>query len=395
MILFLLVLPLYSLDCTSSSQIFLWEFKACDRCKPSYLLGTAHIPSSLVWDRLSPLVMQALSRTQVFFGEIDSKSADSTCLKQPEYSLKTLLTETSKKAVIDTLESSGLSQAAQLYSQVEDYQWRIALSQLGSALLTYKQKADKSDPVFDMKLQDYMRAKGVTVGGIESVDEQCRLFDAETKDPEVVNSEALLFTETVNEDIESTLNMYLCHSEFLSINLDFFTDEQLKASKLDKSMQDRIRDADQPLMDALLTKRNAVMADRIVSKVLESKRKVFTFAFGAAHFLSANSVVDLLKAKGIPIVQVTTEDTIPTDSLIKAAEIVKKNKDPLIVKMLYYILIFLALFGSMLVFRVIMTAGKEQQYSPVAINSEHEFITTDSDEELSLGNLVTPGRKGI
>jgi len=402
--LFLFILPFHSLDCTESSEILLWEFKACERCIPSYLLGTAHIPSKLVWDRLSPKVMQALERTRVFVGEIDAQSASVDCLKRADHSLKTLITDDTKAAVIQTLSNAGIPQPQSIYAQVEEFQWRIALSQLSSAILMKQQGAEQSDPIFDLKLQQFMREKSdklvkehgdrskIQITGIEKTAEQCKFFDSDTKDPEIVNAEAMLFTETVAKDVESTLNMYLCHPDQLSLNLDFFSDEQLSSSNLDESQIKKIKSADQTLTGALLVKRNAVMADRIVSKVMETQRRVHMFAFGAAHFLSANSVVDHLRSKGVAVVQVTSKDSIPTDTLVAEYHETRKG-DPLIVKMLYYIFIFIALFGACLVFRVILTTKSQHQYEPV--RQGESFIETESDEELEMGSSITPGRKGI
>jgi len=404
-IILLLFLPFHSLDCTESSEILLWEFKACERCIPSYLLGTAHVPSKLVWDRLSPKVMQALERTRVFVGEIDAQSASVDCLKQPDHSLKTLITDDTKAAVIQTLSTLGIPQPQRLYDQMEEFQWRIALSQLSSAILMIQTGAEQSDPIFDLKLQQYMREKSdelvkehgtdrakIRITGIEKTTEQCKFFDSDTKDPEIVNAEAMLFTKTVAKDVESTLNMYLCHPDQLSLNLDFFTDDQLSSSDLDEAQIKKIKAADKKLTDALLWKRNAVMADRIVSQVMERQRRVHMFAFGAAHFLSANSVLDHLRKKGVSVVQVTAEDSIPTDTLVVEYHENKKG-DPLIVKMLYYIFIFIALFGASLVFRVILTTKSQHQYEPV--RQREAIIETESDEELETGHGITPGRKGI
>ena len=59
--------------------------------------------------------------------------------------------------MIQTLSNAGIPQSQSIYAQMEEFQWRIALSQLSSAILMKQQGAEQSDPIFDLKLQQYMR----------------------------------------------------------------------------------------------------------------------------------------------------------------------------------------------------------------------------------------------
>ena len=60
--------------------------------------------------------------------------------------------------------------------------------------------------------------------------------------------------------------------------------------------------------------RNELMAERIVGLLNSHQNTSFFFAFGAAHFLGPNSVVDILTSSGFTVTRVSADTIIKANS---------------------------------------------------------------------------------
>ena len=63
-------------------------------------------------------------------------------------------------------------------------------------------------------------------------------------------------------------------------------------------------------------KRNLIMSQRIMDLIRSDANTSFFFAFGAGHFIGDNSVVDLLKQKGLNIIRVPWDGVIPVSKAL-------------------------------------------------------------------------------
>jgi uncharacterized protein YbaP (TraB family) len=58
-------------------------------------------------------------------------------------------------------------------------------------------------------------------------------------------------------------------------------------------------------MDALLTKRNIHMAERVTKRILDNPDKIYVFAFGALHFIGPDNVGSKLSNAGFKVTRLT------------------------------------------------------------------------------------------
>ncbi len=145
----------------------------------------------------------------------------------------------------------------------------------------------------------YMAAKraGKDVGGVEVVEEQLAAFNV-LSDEEAGRAmrKAVKLTmedlKTGRDRINELIYYYLLGDEKQIYNY---------------MLEDY--DANDPLdvrfMEALLTKRNVVMAERVAKMTKENPQKVYVFAFGTLHFVGPDSVVTMLRDQGYKVTRLT------------------------------------------------------------------------------------------
>ena len=145
----------------------------------------------------------------------------------------------------------------------------------------------------------YMAAKraGKEVGGVEFVEEQLAAFNvlSDEEAGQAMRKAVKLTMEdrkTGRDRINELVYFYLLGDE-----------KQINNYLLEDY------DANDPLdvrfMDALLTKRNVVMAERVAKMTKENPEKVYVFAFGTLHFVGSDSVVTMLREQGYKVTRLT------------------------------------------------------------------------------------------
>jgi len=148
----------------------------------------------------------------------------------------------------------------------------------------------------------YTKAQGAgkQVGGIETMEEQAGLFEQFSKDEQIAMLRSTL------DDMEKARKegrnpMDEMRKAYLSGDL----------ASLDKLLNEWMTGFDQKLlarfMDALLTKRNHVMAERIGEKLKASPGKGLFFAIGAGHLIGEEGVLKLIEKQGLKVTRVTEE----------------------------------------------------------------------------------------
>lgn len=308
-----------SFDCEKSNTLLLWEFKPCKDCQISYIVGTAHVPTSLVWPYLSPLVLEALDQSDTFVGELYG-APPTNCLLQPQKSLSALLEKDVETELLDFLANDSDEIVAEaLYMAVNQLQWRVGLTQLGSFkfLKNMRESSDgKKELVFDMELQKRAKSKGKEMKGLESFDEQCKVFDFDTSDPEIVNMGTKMYIKTVQEDIEKVVKTFVCNPQDLVVDDGLMFDEESLDEMnfpISQELKEKMRKSDKELTEMILHSRNARMSNRILKWTMENSKNSYFFAVGAGHLLSENSIIDQLKRRlsDQEIVQIFATDQLP------------------------------------------------------------------------------------
>ncbi len=145
----------------------------------------------------------------------------------------------------------------------------------------------------DIQLSNRARKEGKTVGGVETIEEQiAALAFGNEQEQAFLLGKALdkLMDKSPSEksEIEVMLENYIAGDIDA---LWFHAEKEFKdASELEKAA-----------FDALLTKRNRSMADRVDDRISSNPDTVYFFAFGALHFAGPDGVNELLKNMGYEV----------------------------------------------------------------------------------------------
>lgn len=152
-------------------------------------------------------------------------------------------------------------------------------------------------PSLDIQLAQEAQKAGKKNIGIETLDEQLRIFDNLSKADQLA-----LMTETVNQtkaNREAGINL-------LEILLSaYINGDAQKIVELTNEGFDADNPLAQKLKKQLIDDRNIVMADRIYDMTVKRGDQMHFFAVGAAHLVGDGSIIDLLQKKGLSITRVT------------------------------------------------------------------------------------------
>ena len=150
----------------------------------------------------------------------------------------------------------------------------------------------------DAVLYTTAQGAGKEVGGIETVEEQMRLFEQFNKDEQIAMLKSTLdgMDKARKEGRNPVDEM---RKAYLSGDL----------AKLDKSLNEWMTGLDPKLiarfMEVLLTRRNRVMAERIGEKLKSAPAKSQFFAIGAGHLMGEEGLLKLLEKRGLKLTRVT------------------------------------------------------------------------------------------
>ena len=139
---------------------------------------------------------------------------------------------------------------------------------------------------------------GKTMGGIETMQEHIKVFDALTVDEQI---EMLRFSLDYNDKlrasgddpVEDMVQIYLSGST------DQFRYKFFEATGKDNEIM-------QKFYAAIMTVRNEAMAKRIHDKFSTELGVSRFYAIGAAHYADSDGLIDLLTQKGLKITRVVT-----------------------------------------------------------------------------------------
>lgn len=263
--------------------------------KPSYLLGTIHVPD----DRLlmPPEALKgAFHEAEEVVTELpldDTSPAHAMQLAGMPNG-KTLTSEL-PKPVYDRLKSvldkKGLGMAMPMMEHMKV--WAVAI-QIG--LLDHLQELMGGKKPIDVVLHDRAKELGRKTSGLETEAEQLAVFDTLSKDEQSRFLEEALDERDADErehkdSFSILMNLYLAGAEAPLLS-------QLNAGF------DLKKPLDQKIMKRLITDRNKIMTDRITTKLKANPGHTYLFAVGSAHLLGDDGIVAQLKKKGLTVERV-------------------------------------------------------------------------------------------
>ncbi|XP_063588540.1 metalloprotease TIKI1-like isoform X2 [Penaeus indicus] len=319
----------------SEDGSFLWMVK---RDPPSYFFGTIHVPYTRVWEHIPNNTKRAFHFSDNVFFELDltdpyTISALTTCqlLPQGENLSDVLPGElyTRLKRHLAYVKSQmprwmtpdqrGRGLYADYLFNAITGNWerkRPVWVMLMVNSLTESDIRSRGVPVLDLYLAQEAERLTKQTGAVEKVEEQC------------VPLNGLNFSQVV-----FALNHTLSQQEILRAGdgrLTFTTDDLIRhynCGDLDAVIFSRdttqvphLGNSSLPPVDAatathideyfreeLIYRRNQRMGERVVEILKANPDQSFFFAFGAGHFLGNHTVLDVVRASGMPVLHVSPE----------------------------------------------------------------------------------------
>ena len=260
--------------------------------KPSYLLGTIHVPDNRL-EPLLPSIDRALTSSDVVMTEIPmdmttQMSMVPKIMLPGQKTLKTELPPDLYKRVAALLAAKGLP--VDPLSKLKVWALATQLTLLDKLALFASKKP------LDVRVFEQGTTLGKVTGGLETPDEQVAIFDGLSKDEQVhMLRQTLDLIERQKkagkDPIEELMTPYLAGEGA----------RLLAALNEGLDPKDPL---DMKLMKRLLTDWNKVMSDRIQAKLAAAPDKSHFFAVGAAHLVADDGIVATLKARGMKVTPV-------------------------------------------------------------------------------------------
>jgi len=261
-----------------------------DTQPPSWLFGTIHLPDPRV-TRLHPEAAQAFDRADAVFTEVpmDSKSTMQMGLKSLRSDGRTLLDvlpDSTWKRLDEQLRRIHPMLGAKLLLPMKT--WAV----YGGMLLFESQMQYPGARPLDWQLYNKAVESGKSVGGLEQIEEQIRIFEHFSESEQQQMLLALLDEmerfERRNENITEFMIQWYLSGDFGRF------EELLKTMPM--AADENLREE---LEQRLVYDRNARFAKRIADKIHENPGKSLFFAVGAGHLGGERSIQAWLEQEGI------------------------------------------------------------------------------------------------
>lgn len=287
------------------------------RTPPVFLYGTIHLPDSRVTN-LPEVVTTALDgvdalRTEIKMDLGTMMQAQALIMKEGSQKPGSTLKEELGDELYARLEKS-IRHPLMKMQLPSSKCWRAWMLVSGDAVL---RRYGQALPL-DKQLWDRLAKAGKDVAGIETVQEQ--LGPILKMKPEQ-HKELLVATlndlEAASTDGEGPLDKL--------INAYLRGDAQAIQKMMAQVKQDG--DSSAALVDALLTKRNKLMADRTMAWMKANPEKSLMVAVGAAHMPGPEGIVKLLQKAGHTVTRIELADTAKVKKAL-AAEPAVVTKEP-------------------------------------------------------------------
>ena len=264
------------------AQPAFWVVKDAD--STIYLLGTVHLlKPETVWK--TDKLLAAMKDAQQLWLELPTTDPQAMAPEMmqlvtkyglsPGTPLSKDLTPEEMKTLDEAAKLAGLSAA-----QLNIFRpWFAALTISNAAMM--RAGYDPSSGV-DSNVEAIFKAQGVKPNGLETAEEQIKVFAGMTREDEIA-----YLRETMKEYNEASTQLDDMVKEWSTGDL----------AGLEEMFVTDIKDDTPELYDALLKNRNANWVVKI-EDMLKGKGTIF-IAVGAGHLIGPDSVLAMLKAKGI------------------------------------------------------------------------------------------------
>lgn len=264
------------------AQPAFWVVKDAD--SSIYLLGTVHLlRPETVWK--TDKLLAAMKEAQQLWLELPTTDPQAMAPEMmqlvtkyglsPGVPLSGDLTPEEMKTLDEAAKLAGLTGA-----QLNIFRpWFAALTISNAAMM--RAGYDPSSGV-DMNVEAIFKARDIKPTGLENAEQQIKVFANMTREEE------LAYLRTTMEEYEKA-----------STELDLMVEQWSHGdlAGLEQMFVTDIRDESPDLYDALLRNRNANWVEQIQG-MLKGKGVIF-IAVGAGHLIGPDSVLEMLKAKGI------------------------------------------------------------------------------------------------
>lgn len=265
-------------------QGLLWQISGNGLEKPSYLFGTIHLTDDRVFE-LPDSLLPALVSCSTFAGELNLSPEEleknqqeilKNMLMPSGTTLKSLLPKVKYKIVRKEVRKEMGVKGLLVMNRIKPIYLSFMLSEFN------KEKAGKDKPFLDIHLQNVAKDSGLTVTGLETVQEQMSALEAVSLEKQ---ADMLVEQVKAGKDSSEKVGEQMVQA-YLSGNLD--------------SLYSFLGNDDMPeeLRDALIFKRNIVMTRRMEELMREEPS---FFAVGAGHIPASGGIIELLREKGYTV----------------------------------------------------------------------------------------------
>lgn len=327
---------------------FLWRIESSP---PSYFFGTIHVPYIRVWDAIPDNAKQAFAASKRVFFELDlTKAATisslSACQMLPknrhlsqeipsELFARLKIHMEYVKTVMPTWvtkeqKEKGLDYLLSAITANWERKRPIWVTLLVNSL-TKSDISSRSYPVLDLYLSQLANKNHKRVSAIETVQEQCSPLNQLNK-----TLVAFALDQTLKQQENRRLGLKIPFistddliNHYRNGNLDavIFNQETIMfpslahdknsaaAAQDDQTLTDDQKDLaneiDDFFREHMIDARNKRMAHRVIRLLVNHPGTSFFFAFGAAHFVGENTVLDEVERAGFTIKHIAPNETLP------------------------------------------------------------------------------------
>jgi uncharacterized protein len=286
-----LLTSLLTAGAADAPKPLLWRIEGT---KPSYVFGTIHLSNPQV-TKLAPATQKAVESADALFTEIPMDMADQLKMSMAMMGAESLSQVLPKDLYTRAEAELKRINPAMTLKPLENLKiWALAM------LITMLEEQMKNPGAMPLDAILFAKAKGdgKEVGGIETLDEQLKVFETFSKDDQIV-----MLTATL-DDVERARKEG--RSPLAEMQKAYLTGD---LEQLDKTMNEWMTGMEPKLLErfleALFTKRNQLMAERIAAKLKSAPDKSQFFAIGAGHLIGDTGVLKLLEKQGLKLTRVT------------------------------------------------------------------------------------------
>jgi len=270
---------------------FLWMIEGE---KPSFLYGTFHLPDERIL-AIPQVVLNAADSADALYVEVtpdELASAAPMMMLAEGKTLQDVLPKELYDRASAYVQSKGLPFAA-----LQRFKVWVLMVQL--EVLDYIQQMGVRQPL-DISIYNRARQAGKEVGGIETIEEQLKVFDDFSQQEQIKLLDQAL--EQLEENPDKSTS-YLEKLLLVYLDGDEETLHQMLFEEIDP--EDPL---DRKFFRNVFADRDERMAERIAEKLESDPARSYFFAIGSGHLTGGQSVRQRLEARGFSITRLTPQD---------------------------------------------------------------------------------------